>query len=88
MENQTDVLDNGIEEQPKKKGWKTVLIVFCCILVFACAVLGVLQLGVVYCRNTWEQWNPDYAKEDISGACLSSVITISAFRISTIHSSS
>lgn len=75
MENQTELLDNGIEERSKKKGWKIVLIVFCCILVFACAVLGVLQLGVVYCRNTWAQWNPDYAKEDISGVLLKQTLT-------------
>lgn len=52
--------------QKSNKGWKTVLIVFCCILLFACAVLGALQLGVLYCRNTWSQWSPNYAKEDIS----------------------
>lgn len=66
MENQTDVLDNGIETAGKKKGWKVFLIVFCCVLIFACAVLGVLELGVLYCRNTWQQWTPDYAKQDIS----------------------
>ena len=75
MEKQTDVLDNEIEKQPKRNGWKTVLIIFCCILIFACAVLGVLQLGVIYCRNTWEQWTPNYAKTDISGLLTKETLT-------------
>lgn len=66
MENQTDVLDNGIETKGKKSGWKIFLIVLCCVLIFACAVLGVLELGVLHCRNTWQQWTPNYAKQDIS----------------------
>ena len=79
MEQQTEILDtqdNVIEETPKKtNAWKVVLIVFCCILVFACSVLGVLQLGVEHSRNTWQQWNPTYEKEDISTLLTKNVLT-------------
>ena len=36
------------------------------LALFVGAVLGYLQLGVVYSEKTWENWYPDYAKEDIS----------------------
>jgi hypothetical protein len=35
--------------------------------LFAGVVLGVLQAGVIYSEKTWENWYPDYEKQDIRG---------------------
>ncbi len=55
-------------EKVKKKlnRRKRILAVLCAVLLFAGAVLGVLQLGAVYTEKNWTHWYPDYAKEDIS----------------------
>ena len=44
------------------KRWVAVLVA---MLAFFVAVFGVLQLGCVYTEQTWEYWQPDYAKENI-----------------------
>ncbi len=55
-------------EKGKKKlnRRRRILAVLCGILLFVVAVLGVLELGVLYTSKTWEHWYPDYTKQDIS----------------------
>ncbi len=53
----------GEYREKKRFRW---LFVLWGILLFAVAVLGVLQLGCVYADKSWKQWYPDYAKEDIT----------------------
>ena len=44
---------------------KRLIVVLLSFAVFVSAVLGVLQLGVVYTERSWEHWSPDYEKTDI-----------------------
>ena len=56
------------ERKKKKKSFlKRLLIVLCSIVIFAGAVLGVLQVGVWYAASSWEYWQPSYEKQDITG---------------------
>ncbi len=54
--------------EKNKKKWsvrKRVIAVVCGVVLFALSVLGFLQLGAIYTGKTWEQWYPDYEKQDI-----------------------
>ena len=53
-------------EKKKKSVWRRLCIVALSLALFVGAVLGVLQLGVVYSEKTWENWYPDYEKEDLT----------------------
>lgn len=48
----------------RRKRWIAAI---CAVVLFVVTVLGVLQLGCVYTKNTWDYWQPDYAKRDITG---------------------
>lgn len=54
------------EKTSRKRIWLRLLIVFTAIVLFVGAVLGVLQLGVIYTERSWEHWQPNYEKLDIS----------------------
>ncbi len=52
-----------------KKKWnirKRLFAIFGGVVLFAVAVLGFLELGVLYTGKSWEQWYPDYEKQEIS----------------------
>lgn len=55
------------KEKEKKSLLKRLAIIFCAILLFVGAVLGVLQVGVWYAASSWEYWQPTYEKQDIKG---------------------
>lgn len=57
---------NKIEEKGNKKRKKLAVCIVASALSFVIAVMGVLQLGCVYTKNTWEAYRPDYEKTDIS----------------------
>ena len=57
---------NKIEEKGNKKRKKLAVCIAASALSFVLAVMGVLQLGCVYTKNTWEAYRPDYEKTDIS----------------------
>ena len=40
--------------------------IFLCFILFFSALFGVLGLGCVYTKNSWDFWSPDYEKMDIS----------------------
>ncbi|MBQ8322364.1 MAG: hypothetical protein IJX91_00175 [Clostridia bacterium] len=46
---------------------KRLLAILGAVVLFVVVVLGVLQLGVVYTENSWDNWKPDYEKADIGG---------------------
>lgn len=49
----------------KRSVKKKLLIALLSVAIFAVSVLGVLQLGVWYTANHWQQWRPSYEKIDI-----------------------
>lgn len=64
-ETQEETSQNPTPKRGKKR--VKLLIVLCAVLVFICASLGALQLGVWHTGRNWEQWSPDYEKTDITG---------------------
>ncbi len=52
------------KKQPNKR--RRILAVVCGIFLFVAAVLGVLEIGVLYTGSTWEHWYADYEKVEIS----------------------
>lgn len=52
-------------KKQKKSVWRRLAIVALSLALFVGAVLGVLQLGVVYSERSWENWYADYEKTDI-----------------------
>lgn len=65
------VPENDGQNVEKKKGkqlpkWaRRLIVVVLSFVVFVSAVLGVLQLGVVYTERSWKYWSPNYEKTDI-----------------------
>ncbi len=53
------------EVQKKSSKKKRLLAIFCGILFFIVAILGTLEIGVIYTGRTWKHWYADYAQEDI-----------------------
>ncbi len=52
------------KRQPNKR--RRILAVLCGILLFVVAVLGALEMGVLYTGNTWKHWYADYEKVEIA----------------------
>ena len=53
------------KQKNKAKGKKLALRITAVVFSFALAVMGVLQLGCLYTRLTWEAYRPDYPKVDL-----------------------
>lgn len=49
----------------KRNRGKKFVAVLLGVAFFALSVLGILQAGVAYTRESWQYWYPDYAKTDI-----------------------
>ncbi len=54
------------ENKKKKRIWLRITIILLSVVLFACSVLGVLQLGSWYTEKYWEHWRPTYEKVDIT----------------------
>lgn len=54
-------MPKGTEKNVKKR----LLIVFIAIVFFLALVLGVLEIGVAYTKNSWDYWRPDYEQTNI-----------------------
>ena len=60
-------MEKTSSEKRKKSSWqKRLLVVLCAVILFAGAVLGVLQAGVKYTQKHWDYFTPNYARTDIS----------------------
>ena len=68
-------------EKKKTNIWRRVAIVALSLALFVGAVLGVLQLGVVYSEKSWENWYPDYEKRDISDILQKTTLTDEDYEI-------
>ena len=55
------------EKKKKKSFLRRLIATLCGLAIFVSAVLGVLQIGVWYADSSWEYWQPNYEKQDISG---------------------
>ena len=63
------------KQRKKLKRKQKLAIALAVFIFFVGAVLGGLQLGVVWADASWEHWYPDYEKQDISAILQKDTLT-------------
>ena len=67
--------------EERRKNHKKTVAWICAVLLFVLALLGGVQAGVIYRKNSCLHWSPDYEKRDISTLLEKDTLTKEEYRV-------